>query len=162
MDSERIHDIMRRPEFTRESRARGGFYSCVDCFRNRDVFAEGYQMKLDAGKSVLTTLGGAFCSLLLFISIMAFTMQKADVLLNRNDTDILSTMLDLHFSDEDVFGYENGLNLAVAFTAYDNEREWILDPSYGELVFNHFSWGPNPDGSYFTNRERLESQVCTR
>ena len=56
--------------------------------------------------------------------------------------DILSTILDLHLTDDDEFGSQNGLNIAVAFTAYDNETEWSLDPTVGELVFNSFSWGP--------------------
>ena len=126
------------------------------------MFGEGYEMKINGGKSVITTLGGAFCSLFLFFAILAFTMQKFDVLLNRRDTDISSTMFDLHYTDDDTFSYENGLNIAVAFSAYDDEREWILDPTYGELIFNNFSWGSLPDGNSFINRKRLNSHVCSR
>ena len=78
--------------------------------------------------------------------------------------DILSTILDLHLTDDDEFGSQNGLNIAVAFTAYDNETEWSLDPTVGELVFNSFSWGPVEDspGEFFTSRDRLPVHNCSR
>ena len=50
----------------------------------------------------------------------------------------------------------NGFNVAAAFTAYDNESENILDPSYGELVFNHYWWG-SEGGSFESGRRRVES-----
>ena len=53
--------------------------------------------------------------------------------------------------------------MAAAFTAYDSETENILDPSYGELVFNHYFWGTNADGVYESGRKRIQSQhTCTR
>lgn len=64
--------------------------------------------------------------------------------------DILTTLDENALSSDETFTFENGFNVAVAFTAYDAETEWILDPSYGELVFKQYSWGINPDGSYFT------------
>ena len=45
------------------------------------------------------------------------------------------------FADSYKFTIENGFNLAVAFTAYDNEPEPIIDKSYGEVVFMHHEWG---------------------
>lgn len=39
------------------------------------------------------------------------------------------------FADDYRFTVENGFNLAVAFTAFDNEPDPILDKSYGEVVF---------------------------
>ena len=58
---------------------------------------------------------------------------------------------------------KDSFNLAAAFTAYDNETEPILDPSYGELVFKHCYWGKlNEDGEYEAARERIKSQhTCT-
>ena len=50
----------------------------------------------------------------------------------------------------------------MAFTAYDSEDEWILDPTYGQLVFNSYSWGPKEDGTYFTDRIKLNEHICQR
>ena len=85
-----------------------------------------------------------------------------DVFLARKDVDILSAVNDLLFTDDDIFSYKNGLNIAVAFTAYDSEESWILDETYGELVFSSYSWGPQEDGTYLTERKRLKSHGCER
>ena len=60
-----------------------------------------------------------------------------------------------------MFSKEDGLNIAVAFTGFDSETEWTLDPSYGSLVINSYEWGKTDDGSYFTDRKKLEEHVCT-
>ena len=93
---------------------------------------------------------GGICSILLTLLVCIYAYQKLDVFLSKKDVDILSTTNDLFYSDEDIFSYKNGLNVAVAFTAYDSEDSWILDETYGELIFNSYSWGPKKDGTYGT------------
>jgi len=68
---------------------------------------------------------------------------------------------DLYFTDDDQFGYDKGFNVAAAFTAYDSEDKWILTKDYGELYMNAFAWGPRPDGSFFTERRRLDDHICS-
>ena len=89
------------------------------------------------------------------IVVVTYSYLKLDVLLNKKDILLRNAVSDMHHDDDFVFSSENGLNVAVAFTAYDSETEPILDESYGKLVFNSYEWGPNPDGSYFTRREEL-------
>ena len=72
----------------------------------------------------------------------------------------MSTVKDLHFDDEFVFDYKQGMRMAVAFSAYDDEEDWILDPSYGELSFNVLQWGIR-DGKTFYERNKLNSHRCT-
>ena len=67
-----------------------------------------------------------------------------------------------HFSDTDVIGAEQGMNIAVGFTAFDNNQEWILTPEYGELVFNSLSWGIHPNDTFYLERERLDTHRCTK
>ena len=73
----------------------------------------------------------------------------------------MSTTNQYAYADDEIFSYENGLNIAVAFTAYNNEEEWELDERYGELFFIEYSWGENSDGSNYLNRDRLDAEVCT-
>ena len=84
-----------------------------------------------------------------------------EVLIHKKDVDILSTRIEYHFEETDAFGAEDGFNIAVGFTAYDNNREWVLAPEYGELVFNSLSWGSKPDGTYYLERKRLRTHICT-
>ena len=54
-----------------------------------------------------------------------------------------------------------GLNIAAAFTAYDSETEPIDDPTIGEIVFNHYKWGKNADGSIFAGRYKIKAHRCS-
>jgi len=54
------------------------------------------------------------------------------------------------------------LNIAVGFTSFSSETEWELDPTYGTLEFNSFSWGTDEDGKPFTERKALHTHVCTK
>ena len=50
----------------------------------------------------------------------------------------------------------------MAFTGYDNETELFDDPTIGQVVFNHYKWGENADGSYSSGRYPIKSHSCTR
>ena len=89
--------------------------------------------------------------------MMLYLFQKADVLVNNKDVDILSTVNRLFFDADEKFSFKDGLNIAVAFSAYDNEEEWSLDKKYGNLVFIEYSWGQDDDGKVFTHRKPLET-----
>ena len=64
-----------------------------------------------------------------------------------------------------IFDYDQGFNIAVAFSAYDSETEPILDPSIGDLYFAVASWGieidVNGESIFYERYERLETNRCT-
>ena len=95
--------------------------------------------------------------------ISMYTYQKAEVLMLRKDVDVLQTVKESYYSTDYVFSYENGFNIAVAFTAYDSNPEPILDPTYGEIVYNHYKWGPDvgENDTYGSKRLPLKSHQCT-
>ena len=119
MNGDQMPGLMRKSQSVKKPSLRG----FLNAFKSQDIFGQGYHMKLDQGKSVLKSLGGAICSIILFATILGFTLQKVKILMNRNDTDILSTKLDLHYANDEIFSYSNGLNIAVAFSEYNSERE---------------------------------------
>ena len=51
----------------------------------------------------------------------------------------------------------------MAFTQY-GEPDTLLDPTYGELIFNHYKWGPSvgENGTYGSTRERLQGRSCSK
>ena len=74
----------------------------------------------------------------------------------------MSATKDLFYTDDDNFSYDKEhLNIAVAFTAYNNNEEYELPKEYGELIFNTYSWGTKEDGSAFTERKRLPHHNCS-
>ena len=119
-------------------------------------------MKLDGGEEGLKSWMGSLCSIILATVMLAYMYQKMDVLIARKDVDVLSTINDQYYEDDFIFSYENGLNVAVSFTAYDGEQKWILDPTYGSLIFNSYTWGSREDGSLFAERIKLDQHICQR
>ena len=130
--------------------------------RSQDSFGESYSMKLEDGNDKLQTVMGSLCSIILLLITLFYAYLKFDVLRNKKDVNVLSTIKDSFFTDADHFSYKEGLNIAVAFTAYDNERNPILDPTIGELVINEYSWGVKDDGSVFSARVPLNDHECSR
>lgn len=89
--------------------------------------------------------------------------MKVGILLERKDVDILTTTQTMHYQDDANFTSANGLNFAIAFTAYDSESEWILDPTYGELVVNSYAWGPDSNSdSTFLEEKPIETHICSK
>ena len=91
-------------------------------------------MNINETEKELTSYPGACCSLFLAIITLIYAFQKGVVLLDRSDFDIKQSLREQWFTDADDFSFKNGFNIAVGLTAYDNEKEWILDPAYGELI----------------------------
>ena len=106
-------------------------------------------MKLDKHKQTVNSSIGSFLSFVVYVVVAAYSYQKMDVWLNKKDVDIMSsTQRQAHGTDM-IFDASKGLNMALAFAAYDNEEEYILDPSFGEIVFREYKWGTDDDGNYF-------------
>ena len=104
---------------------------------------------------------GTFCTLIWVAIIVMFAWQKTDILINKKSVSILSTTKDLYYSDQDEFKFKDGLNIAVAFTAFDNVTEWSLNPRMGELVITSYEWGIE-DGKPWTDRKPVSYHNCTR
>ncbi len=50
-------------------------------------------MKLDGGDDTINSWMGSFCSMILFLIITAYTVQKSFVLIDKMDVDVLETNL---------------------------------------------------------------------
>ena len=72
-------------------------------------------------------------SLIFFASILFYLYLKLEVMMGRKGVDLQSAFKENYFTEFDEFGNRQGLNFAVAFTAYNNVREPILDPEYGYI-----------------------------
>ena len=78
-------------------------------------------MKIDKGHSIMTTSVGSVFSIILFIIVGMYTFQKTNIMMRRTDDYVMTSKQDSFFSLDDSFGYEQGFNIAVAFTAFDAE-----------------------------------------
>ncbi len=98
-------------------------------------------MHLDKDAFLLKSWAGAICSMMLFTLISMYSLQKLQVLVNKNDVNLLTMPTFNALTDKDEFDSSKGFNIAAAFIAYDDNKEPIDDPTVGELVFNHYKWG---------------------
>ena len=107
---------------------------------------------------------GSFCSVIMFLIVLAYAYQKTDVWLTKKDISIQYSTYEAFYTSDDVFDNEQGLNFALAFTAYDEETEPILDESYGRIVFNSYQWGSNDEDGNFIPSEvkEIKTHTCTR
>ena len=147
---------------TRRHKVKSTLRVCQQRLKEKDNFGEGFSMNLDRGKSELHSCAGLISSILLGIIVIMYAYLKTDVLINNKDVNLLQSINQYFYSDEDIFSYKNGLNIAVALTSYDENIEWILDRKYGELVFQVDAWGVDPEtGVYENHYSIIESDVCT-
>ena len=113
--------------------------------------------------SGLTTSSGLCVTILLGLIMGSFALQKTWAMLTKKYIDIKTSSTANYFDHNYVFDAEQGLELAVGFTAYDNNREWILDKSIGELAFIAYEWGEDKEtGDVFVKRERIPSHPCSK
>ena len=88
---------------------------------------------------------GAFCSIMLFIILIAYAGYKISILEGKKSVDILQAVKEKHYDDSYVFQAEQGINFAVAVK--DSVSFHTIDPSYGRIAFNKASWQVMEDGS---------------
>lgn len=107
---------------------------------NLDIYAETFRMKIDRNRMALPTSMGVICSLMSFLIVAGYALLKTNVLITRNDMNVVGATHEVHFDSDFIFNFEQGLNIAVAFTSFDSEREVILDPSYGKIDYIAYTW----------------------
>ena len=104
--------------------------------RSFDKFGQHFNLKLDQGQDTLPSKMGAFFTIMLGVILLGFTYYKYDIMQTRKDVDILSAIKTDHFGPDYKFGFEQGLNVAVAvFNPFDPSSFQHLDHTYGRVRF---------------------------
>ena len=127
-----------------------------------DQFQEKFEMSIDydGSKAKQSTLGFVL-SIILFIFVLIFFLQKIEILNERSSVVIIQTENKNKLNDQDIFEFEDGFYVAAAFTGYNNVEEYELPWEIGELNFYVMDWGPTESGGLYDRSEYLETSVCT-
>ena len=96
----------------------------------------------------MTTSVGSIFSIILFIIVGLYAFQKMNIMINRTDNYVMTSTQDSYFDLDFKFGFEQGLNIAIAFTAFDYEKENILTPDIGRIVYREYTWGFDAEDPY--------------
>ena len=77
-----------------------------------------------------------------------YAFQKTNIMIGKTDDYVMTSTQDSFFDLDYKFGFEQGFNVAVAFTAFDDEKENILRPDIGRLVYRQYTWGYDADNPF--------------
>ena len=119
-------------------------------------------MKIDKGHSIMTTSVGSIFSIILFIIVGMYALQKTNIMIMKTDDYVMTSTQDSFFDLDYKFGFEQGFNIAVAFTAFDDEKENILRPEIGRIVYRQYKWGFEANDRYKLTQDYLPTHTCTK
>ena len=94
-------------------------------------------MKLEHGQATLPSIMGTIFSFISFMLVIGYATQKFDILISRKDVDIVLSVRENYFDDNEKFAGRQGFNIAVAFTGFDTIRESVLLPQFANIVFEY-------------------------
>ena len=101
-------------------------------------------------------------TILTVIIISYFTFEKMKHLISQSEMDVFESVETNHFDQSYEFNSENGFNVAVMVSSYDAEKDTILDPTYGHIIFEYSTWGQKEDGSgFFIEKVPIGSHYCS-
>ena len=82
-------------------------------------------------------------------------------MITKKDVDILTNVNDSYFDSNNIFGADQGLNLAVAFVNPSDPLD-TLDKSIGRLYLSYSEWGYSQENSeYFDASGLLKVHSCS-
>ena len=116
-----------------------------------DQFHEPFQLRLgNSQSSVKSTVGGLF-TLLLFLIILIYSLQKTSILINKSDTRVNEYKVPYYFDNDYELTFDKGFNLAFAFTNVFNPS--LFDRSYGHFSVNFVSYEIDVNKKQLTRNE---------
>ena len=130
------------------------------CLMRYDSFGETFKLKLDKGQVMLPSIIGTVLSFISFFLIIGFTIQKLEILVNYKDMKITTSVQDNHFTESDTFSGRQGLNIAVALTSFDEDRE-MVSPEYAKIQFVYDYWDLTESGDVVYSDYIIESHACS-
>ena len=119
-------------------------------------------MNIDTeGKKKQTTILGTSFTIFLYFIVGIYSIQQFIIMRENKKIDMITATSEYFFAETDDFNESQGLNIAMAFTGYDNEEEWILPREIGTLMFQIYEWGPDENGQFRSKKKNLTTHVCT-
>ena len=93
------------------------------------------------GLKLYRSVFGAVITIALVCLLMLYTVYKYNALIHYNDTNIMSSVYENYYTDENVFkGGKNGVNVAFGLIAYESDSDKGFS-QYGEIKAKLKTWG---------------------
>ena len=78
-----------------------------------DQFGQYYNLKIEAGRTVLTSAVGGLCSFVLMLLTLAYFGYKMSVLVGKTNVNLVKTVQENYYDKTYIFDADKGLNFAV-------------------------------------------------
>ena len=127
-----------------------------------DMFGQAYETRISDDEQELKSLKGSLFTILVLLLIAIFSYRKFNIFLTRKDAETSQHVRVNNLDEKEKFSYKDGFNIAVGLTSFDDNTEWELDPSYGELRFRASTWGQSEDGSIWWDMGHPEHHNCSK
>ena len=119
-------------------------------------------MRLEKGQSSLGSLCGALLTCLTFCILLAYMVQKALILANKADVNMVTTYLDDHFGFDHTITNSDGLNFAIGVIDFYNPTS-VFDPAFGSISVKNIKWGFDPKSSQILSESvDQDLHTCTK
>jgi hypothetical protein len=121
-------------------------------FKSLDIYGESVSLTYN-GSGVYQTCFGAWVTVLILMTVFAFSAYKTFRLFNRVNPDMATLNMIRDLSEEDVVRAQD-YGFDIAFKVWGD-----LDPAYGNFVFNHvnYVYQEQEDGS--TKRNKIKTAI---
>ena len=158
-----LNSFSSQKKFGNKTKAGSKVQRCMESSTVFDFFGASFSMNIDDDVSAVKSRTGCIFTLFLILLTLLYTYQKIEVLVEQSDTSIAIHEEEDHFSDTYKFGYDQGFNIAVAFTGYNNLRENELPPEIGYFRYRVWEWGYHSNNQTYWGRHTvLDSHNCSR
>ena len=123
-----------------------------------DQFNKAHSQRMDGGGSrKLASLVGILLSLIFFVVVTSYALQKLEVLIWKKDNEIMMTELRYFYGDDEAFTGQEGFDLAFGLTTEDGSE---IDATYGFFYLTEEEWGHDEDGLSFFDFEPVPFHSC--
>ena len=103
---------------------------------------------------------GSFLTCLVAITTFMFFYTKTVTIVEKQDVDIMSALIDNNIDDDFRFTANNGFFISAALTRYNSNTTLTEEPRYGELAIEYFGWGYDSEEIGSSGRE-IDYHYCS-
>ena len=133
-----------------------------ETLKSIDNFSFSRVIAMDRNVLAVRSTTGAFCTLIMFMLVGAFSLLKLNNLVYQRDIYLTNMPEDNYFDDSSQFGLEDGLAIAVAFVDYWAENLSDEEISkYIDIQIGTTAWGIDENEVSFWKRTPIKTHACT-
>ena len=104
---------------------------------------------MDEGRTSIGSMLGTVCSLIMLVVLLSYSVMKTLVLVQRDDTNLTSTLIKDHFEATDALTASDGLSFAFLVLNFESQpKQGSLDGRYYYLQISQLTVGFDENANF--------------